>query len=66
MTPLQAVGPWEWGGNFADGSTHNVKLQMRGSSIEVFVGGVERMSVTDTTITAAGRIKPRGRLQRRR
>lgn len=55
MTQPQAVGPWQWGGNFADGSTHNVKLQMRGTSIKVFVDGVERMSVTDSSITAAGR-----------
>lgn len=55
VTQLQAIGAWQWGGNFADGSTHNVKLQMRGSSIKVFIDGVERMSVTDSSITAAGR-----------
>lgn len=55
VTQLQAIGPWQWGGNFADGSTHNIKLQMRGSSLKVFIDGVERMSVTDSSITAAGR-----------
>ncbi len=55
VTQLAWIGPWQWGGNFADGSTHTVKLQMRGTSIKVFVDGVERLSVTDSSITAAGR-----------
>jgi hypothetical protein len=56
VTQLQEIGPWQWGGNFADGATHTVKLQLRGSSIKVFIDGVERMSATDSTITAAGRV----------
>lgn len=56
VTQLQEIGPWQWGGNFTDGSTHTIKLQMRGSSIKVFIDGVERMSATDSTVTAAGRV----------
>jgi hypothetical protein len=52
---LQSANPGYWNSNFDSGQTHNVKLQMRGTSIKVFVDGVERISVTDSTITAAGR-----------
>lgn len=37
------------------GETKTLKLQMRGSTIKMFVDGVERISVTDTAITAAGK-----------
>jgi hypothetical protein len=37
------------------GSTHTVKLEMLGSRIRLLVNGVERIAVTDTSITAAGR-----------
>ena len=37
------------------GQTYRVGLQMSGSTIKMFVDGVERASVTDTEITAAGR-----------
>jgi hypothetical protein len=37
------------------GQTYNVALDMKGSTIRMLVDGVERVSVTDTSITAAGR-----------
>ena len=36
--------------------TFKIRLDMSGSTIRVLVDGVERISVTDTSITAAGRI----------
>lgn len=33
---------------------YDVKLEMRGSAIKVYIDGVERISVTDSAITAAG------------
>lgn len=46
-------------GTYSDALTANaqrlVKLQMRGSAIKVFIDGVERISTTNTAITAAGR-----------
>jgi hypothetical protein len=55
VTLLQSANPAYWGSNFDSGQTHNVKLQMRGTSIKVFVDGAERISVADSTITGAGR-----------
>ncbi len=37
------------------GQTYSVTLDMKGSTIRMLVDGVERVSVTDTSITAAGR-----------
>lgn len=37
------------------GTSYTVKLEMRGTAIKVYVGGVERISATDAAITAAGR-----------
>jgi hypothetical protein len=37
------------------GQSATIKLSMVGSTIKMFVDGVERVSVTDTAITAAGR-----------
>jgi hypothetical protein len=37
------------------GATYTVKLDMQGSTIRLLVNGVERISVTDASITAAGR-----------
>jgi hypothetical protein len=39
----------------AAGNTYVLKLEMIGSAIKVFVDGVQRISVTDSTITAAGK-----------
>lgn len=33
---------------------YDVKLEMRGSAIKVYIDGVERISVTDSAVTAAG------------
>ena len=41
--------------NPAEGTDRTVKLQMRGTSIKVFVDGTERISVTDSAISDAGR-----------
>lgn len=35
--------------------TRVIKLEMRGTTLKGYVGGVERISVTDSSITAAGR-----------
>ena len=40
----------------ADGSSSTCKLEMRGTAIKGYVDGVERCSVTDSAITAAGLI----------
>jgi hypothetical protein len=37
------------------GVTYALKLEMRGSAIKVYVDGVQRISVTDSSITAAGK-----------
>lgn len=39
----------------ADGTDRTVKLEMIGTAIKVYVDGTERISVTDSAITAAGR-----------
>lgn len=44
----------------ADNGFVTLRLQMRGSTIKMFVGGVEKTSATDTDITAAGRAGGRG------
>lgn len=46
------------GSNYAINSsgTYNIRLSMSGSTIKVFVDDVERISVTDSSVTAAGRI----------
>jgi len=36
-------------------TTQTVKLEMRGTAIKVFIGGVERISVTNSDVTAAGK-----------
>ena len=36
------------------GSTHEIKLSMTGTSIKAFFDGVEKISVTDTSISVAG------------
>jgi|GEM_PF-4909597 len=36
-------------------TTRTVKLQMRGTAIKVYIGGVERISVTNSDVTAAGK-----------
>lgn len=41
--------------NLGASATATVKLEMIGSAIKVYVGGVERISATDSSITAAGR-----------
>lgn len=41
--------------NPAEGTDRTVKLQMRGTAIKVFVDGTERISVTDSAISDAGR-----------
>ena len=40
--------------SFSGGSTYRVSLDMTGSTIRLLVGGTQRVSVTNTTITAAG------------
>ena len=40
---------------WAAGETHDIELKMLGSTISVLVDGVERISVTDTSITLAGK-----------
>jgi hypothetical protein len=37
------------------GETHNVRLEARGSSLKLYVDGVQRIAATDGTIGAAGR-----------
>lgn len=37
------------------GSTYTVKLAMSGSGLEIFIGGVSKVSASDTAITDAGR-----------
>lgn len=46
------------GSNYAVSSsgTYTIRLDMSGSTIRALVNGVERISVTDTSITAAGKI----------
>ncbi len=44
----------------ADGVTIAFRLDMVGSTIKVFTGGIERISVSDTAITAANRAAIRG------
>ncbi len=39
----------------AGGTVYALKLQMRGTTIKVYIGGVERISVTDSSIVSAGR-----------
>jgi hypothetical protein len=39
----------------SSGNVYEIKLVMVGSSIKVFCGGTEKISVTDTSITGAGR-----------
>lgn len=60
------VQPWkavagaftQLGSNYAISSsgTYNIRLSMAGTAIKVFVDDVERISVTDSSVTAAGRI----------
>lgn len=38
----------------ANGSTHNIRLSMAGSTIKVFFDGVEKISVTDSAISSVG------------
>lgn len=40
---------------WAAGETHDIELKMVGSTISVLVDGVERISVTDNSITTAGK-----------
>jgi len=42
-------------GLMVNGSTYRLKLEMIGTAIKVFVGGVQRISVVDADITAAGK-----------
>lgn len=46
-------------GSYSDplavGNTRSIKLSVRGSTITGYVGGVARVTVTDTAVTAAGR-----------
>lgn len=44
-----------WGSAVTVGQTYQVKLQLLNATKKVFINGVERMSSTDNTITAAGR-----------
>ncbi|KAF0218801.1 MAG: laminin G sub domain [Geobacteraceae bacterium] len=44
------------------GNIYNVKVQAVGSTIKMFVDGVERVSVTDTAITTAGKAGLRSQL----
>lgn len=55
VTTLHNLAPYNWGSSFVPNATHTVKLVMRGSSIKVFIDGVERLSATDSAITAPGR-----------
>ncbi len=43
-----------WTESLSTSDTRTVKLEMRGSTIKVFVAGVERISATDGTYSAAG------------
>jgi len=43
-------------GLMVNGSTYKLRLEMIGSAIKVFVDGVQKLSVTDTDITAAGKV----------
>lgn len=51
--------PTQLGSGFAQALTTDqdywVRLEMRGTSIKVYVDGVERVAVTDSSITAAGK-----------
>lgn len=42
-------------GLMTNGNTYQLKLEMIGSAIKVYVDGVQKISVTDATIPAAGR-----------
>lgn len=44
----------------ANGTDRTVRLKMRGSDIRVLIDGVERIAVTDASVTAAGRVGIRG------
>lgn len=44
----------------ATGNTRTAKLQLRGTTITAFIDGTSRISVTDSAITAAGRVGFRG------
>ena len=41
-------------GDSPNGTTRTVKLEMRGTTSKVYIGGVERISVTDSAISATG------------
>jgi concanavalin A-like lectin/glucanase superfamily protein len=49
-----------WSETLANGDERSFRLQMRGSSIKGFVDGVERISATDSAISAAGKAGVRG------
>jgi hypothetical protein len=46
--------PWMPSPAYADGEVHNATLDMTGSTIRMLIDGVERASVTDTSITDKG------------
>lgn len=46
-----ALGTWNTAG-WVTGTTHKLRLQAQGSTIKVFVDTVERISVTDTSLSA--------------
>lgn len=48
------VGWWD-GTLSGGGATYKLRLSMHGTTIKVFVNDVERISVTDSSVTAAGR-----------
>jgi hypothetical protein len=49
-----------WSDTLANGDERTVRLQMQGSSIKGFIDGVERLTATDSAITAAGKAGVRG------
>lgn len=51
---ITSLGVW-LGTLDGGGATHELELSMIGTAIKVFVNGVERISVVDSSITAAGR-----------
>lgn len=48
------LGSWSHG--FTDASVHDIKLEIRDAAKKVFVDGVERISSSNNSITAAGRV----------
>jgi hypothetical protein len=45
-----------WAETLSAGNSRTVKLEIRGTALKVYVDGVERISVTDNTHSAAGRV----------